>query len=199
MDLAFALLPEPEAVELEAAADALRKLGSTRNLASFYSDTAYNAIKAGKVELARHPLEQAVQLSRELGDPWVFASVAGNVGLQALFSDDLDGARVAFEEQLRLSREHAWTSHLVAEGMAGMAGIAAHQADAERAARLLGAATTAGTYGDADVMSHFERHCFGPARAAYGEKRWNEAQAAGSRMSLEQALAYALSSAAAEP
>ena len=87
-------------------------------------------------------------------------------------------------------------NQVAAEGLAGLAGIAAQRGDPERAARLLGAATAVGTAGDADVMSQFERRCFGPARAAYGEQRWNEAHAAGARMSLEQAIAYSLSPAA---
>ncbi len=158
----------------------------------FYSDTAYNAIKAGKVELARPPLEQAVPLSRELGDPWVLASVAGNVGLQALFSNDLDGAGIAFEEQLRLCGEHAWNNHVAAEGQAG---IAAHQADPERAAGLLvrrpvlaPMATPTLCRTPSDVASGLRGLAYGEelGRGARGRRSYE------ARMSLERAIAKAL-------
>lgn len=67
------------------------------------------------------------------------------------------------------------------EGLAGLAAIASHRGDLRHAARLLGAATATahGVIADADVMAQLEGQFFGPARAAYGEEKWNKAEAEG--------------------
>ena len=52
MERACAIPPEDDTGELEQAATALRKLGSTRALVALYNNTAYNAIKAGRPEAA---------------------------------------------------------------------------------------------------------------------------------------------------
>ena len=149
--------------ELEQAVAALRKLGSTRILLALYNSTAYNAIKAGRHRAARPFLAQAVPLAHELGDPVFLALTCGNVGLEALFTDDLARAREAFEEQLRLCRELV-VKHLAAEGLGGLAAIAARRGNPERAAQLLGAATATGPVGDADVNAQLEEQFFAPAR-----------------------------------
>ena len=116
--------------------------------------------------------------------------VCGNAGLEALFTGDLDRAQVAFDEQLRLCREHVidWPA---SESLAGVAAIATQQGDLKRAVRLLGAATANSPIGDADVTAQFEQASSHP-RARYGERQWNDAHAAGARLSLEDAIAYAL-------
>ena len=114
--------------ELEQAAAALRKLGSTRVLARLYNNTAYNAIKSGRPTAARPFLAQAVPLADELGDPVFSAVTCGNVGLEALFTDDLVRARDAFEEQLRLCREYV-LKYVASEGLGGLAAIATRRGD----------------------------------------------------------------------
>ena len=186
---ASAVSPENDTGELEQAATALRKLGSTRILAKLYNNTAYNAIKVGRPETARPFLLQAVPFARELGDPHWFALIYGNVGLEALFTDDLRRAQDAFEQQLRLCREHVLT-HIAVEGLGGLAAIAARRGDTERAARLLGAATAIGPVGDADVNAELEAKFFAPARR--NAPHWRSAHTAGAQMSLEEAIAFAL-------
>jgi hypothetical protein len=158
-----------------------------------YSDTAYTAIKEGKPERASPFLDQAMALARRLGNPVQLAFVCGNLGLEALFSGDLDRARAAFDEQLRICREHVlWVA---AEGLSGMAALAARGGDTEHAARLLGAATSIGPWdADADVGAALQDQFFKPASQRYGERRWSEAYAAGSRLSLEEAIDRALNS-----
>ena len=117
--------------------------------------------------------------------------VCGNTGLEALFNGDLERARDAFIEQLQLSQEHV-IPLVAAEGLAGLAAVASRRGDLEDGAQLLGAAAGRGTIADADVMAQLEEQFFGPARAAYGQGRWNKAQAEGSRLSLQQAIALAL-------
>ena len=191
MHRAGAVSPGRDTGELEQAATALHKLGSTRVLFALYNNNAYNAIKAGRPETAGPVLDQAVPLAHELGDPVVFALFWGNVGMAALFTDDLDRAQEAFDQQLRLCREHV-VKHLAAEGLGGLAAIATRRGDPERAARLLGAATATGPVGDADVNAQLEEQFFAPARAQHGTRHWSDAHTAGAQMSFEQAITFAL-------
>jgi predicted ATPase/DNA-binding SARP family transcriptional activator len=191
MHRALTLPPDQGRPELEQAATALRAIGNTRELTLLYSDVAYNALKLRKLEQARLYLDQAAPLARALGHPRALILVCGNQGLAALFIGDLESATDAFNEQLRLCQEHV-VSETTAEGLAGLAAIASRGGDLHRAAQLLGAATAQGAIGDADVTAQFEEQFFGPARAAYGERRWNEAAAEGSRLNLQQAIALAL-------
>ena len=192
MEQANAISPESAAEETEQAATALRKLGCSRILVAHYNNSAYNAIKAGSPERARAFLAEAAPLARELEFPVFVALTSGNEGLEALFSDDSDRARRAFEEQLRVCREHV-VHQLVGEGLGGLAAIATHGNDLERAALLLGAANATGTgVGDADVTAQLEERFFAPARAAHGTREWDEAHATGAEMSLEEAIAFAL-------
>jgi predicted ATPase/DNA-binding SARP family transcriptional activator len=190
MERALAVPSQQGALELEQAAVALRKVGSSRYLVGLYSSAAYNAIKAGSPERARPLLDRAFPLARDLGDPLQLAVLWGNQGLEALFTGDLDRARTAFAEQLGLCRKHVcWMG---TEGLTGLAAIATRQGDPERAARLLGAASAPGSCTDADVSAELEERFFAPARARHGTPRWNGAQAAGAEMSFEQATAFAL-------
>jgi non-specific serine/threonine protein kinase len=190
---ALAVPPEHGATELDEAVAMLRKVGGARELVFLYSDAAYNAIKRGRPELARPMLDSAVPLAREAGHPPTLAFVCGNVGLEALFANNLDRARGAFDEQLELCLEHVlW---LAAEGLSGLAAIAARQGDPERAARLLGAASETGPWdGDADVARQLEEHFFAAARERLGTARWTEAHAKGEQMSFEERIAYAMES-----
>ncbi len=189
---ALALSAAQGSAELDAAVAALRKIGNPRELVGLYSDAAYNAIKEGKPERASHLLEQAMPLARDLGDPVALALVCGNLGLEALFSGDLDRSRAAFDEQLRICREHVlW---FAAEGLSGLAALAARRDDLEQAARLLGAATAIGGWdADADVGVALEQQFFEPARQRYGERRWSEAYAAGACLGFVEAIDLALS------
>jgi class 3 adenylate cyclase len=177
---------------------ALRRLGASRTLASFYNSAAYNAIKEGDPEGARPLLERAIPITRELGDPILLILLRGNMGLEALLSGDLDRARVAFADQLRLCREHV-IPHLAAEGLSGIAVVAACQGNPERAARVLGAATAITPVGDADVSQQLERRFFAAAREQIGTARWAAAEEEGGRLSLEEALDEALEPGADTP
>ena len=205
--IAFALMhsalgrsPEQSEPEMQRAAEALRRIGATRILIWLYSNAAYDALKTGQPELARPLLDQATPLAREAGTPSPLAYVCGNTGLEALFNGDLARASDAFHEQLQLCQEHVMP--LVApEGLAGLAAIATRRGDLEHAAQLLGAATTTGhrAIADAEVMAQLEEQFFGPARATYGDERWNKAEAEGARLSFEHAIALALSPDRSQP
>ena len=188
---ALALSGAQGSAEFDAAVAALRKIGSARELTGLYSDAAYNAIKEGRPDRAFPLLDQAMSLARELGEPLALAFVCGNMGLAALYSGELDRSQDAFDEQLRLCREHVFW--VAAEGLSGLAAVAARQGDPQRAARLLGAATAIGPWdADIDVRDALEQQFFEPARQRYGVRRWSQAHAAGTRLSFEAAIDVAL-------
>jgi hypothetical protein len=195
-DLALALPVEEAAEEIDRAAAAASAIGSSRLLINLYSSAAYNAIKAGTPTRAQQMVERAVPLARELGDPVMLVNVCGNAGLAALFVGQLDRAQTEFVEQVRLCWEHVWPQ-LAGEGLAGLAAIAAARDDPERAALLLAAARAAGPIADDDVEAHLNEHFFEPARADYGERRWNDAHATGAQLSFEDAITLAMSPCAA--
>jgi predicted ATPase/DNA-binding SARP family transcriptional activator len=189
---ALALPLELGTSELERAAAALRKLGNKRDLLALYWNAAHRAIRAGSAERAGQWLDQAMPLAGELGDYAELILASGTVGLHALFTEDPQRAQTAFEEQVQLCREHS-VEPLAAEGLLGLAAVAACRAQGERAARLLGAATAAGPLGDPDVVRQLEEQFLAPARSGYGEQRWDEAHAAGAALGFEQAVELALS------
>ena len=192
---ALALPLEQGISEVERAAAALRKTGDPRELLALYDMAAHGAIKAGRPECALPWLDHALPLARDLGHHLDLIFVVGTVGLQALFTEDLDRAQAGFEEQLRLCGEHS-VGPLAAQGLLGLAAIAAYREQGERAARLLGAAAAIGSMGDPEVVRQLERQFLAPARSGHGERRWSEARAAGARLSFEQAMDLALSPAA---
>jgi predicted ATPase/DNA-binding SARP family transcriptional activator len=195
MERALARPPSEGAAELAQAEAALRKLGSTRLLASLYNSAAYNAIKEGSPGLARPLLDRALPIVRELGDPVFHILQQGNTGLEALLSGDIDRAEAAFDDQLRLCREYV-VAHMAPEGLGGMAAIAAHRGDPERAARLLGAASAIGPVGDADVTGHLEQQFFSAARKQLTREGWRAAETEGAGLRLEEAIELALDEAA---
>jgi non-specific serine/threonine protein kinase len=190
MDRALAVGAEPGMAEFDEAEAALRRLGSTRHLLGLYNSAAYNCIKEGRPEAARRALEPAVPIVRSLGDPRAGIFLEGNIGLEALFSGDHERARTAFQEQVRLCALEGWEA-LAAEGLGGLAAVAAVEGDSERAARLLGAAEALGSVGDADVLKRLEQRFLGPARDRLGGEAWSSGYAAGAALGLREAAELA--------
>jgi len=117
------------------------------------------------------------------------------LGLLAGFEGDNQQARIFLEQALVLSRRGPiwqWANALM-----GLAGVAAADGQARRAARLLGAADTqieaASSYWDAAESRYIER-AVASAVAQLGELEFAEAYDEGRGMTFEQAAAYALES-----
>jgi tetratricopeptide (TPR) repeat protein len=193
MDRALAVGAGPGTAEFAEAEAALRELGSARHLLGLYNSAAYNDIKQGRPDAALRALEPAAPIVRALGDPRADIFLQGNIGLAALFSGDYDRARAAFEEQVRLCVMQG-DEALAAEGLGGLAAIAAVEGAAERAARLLGAGERIGSVADADVMDRLEREFFASARERLGDIEWSAAHAAGAALGLSEAAELALGS-----
>ena len=101
-------------------------------------------------------------------------------------------AAAAFREELGLCRDMV-IRPVAFEGLRGLAAIAVLDGDAERAARLVGAAD-AHRYAQAEdaVEVRLETTFFAPARVRCGSEVWNAAARAGRELSFDDAIAYAL-------
>jgi predicted ATPase/DNA-binding SARP family transcriptional activator/Tfp pilus assembly protein PilF len=177
--------------EIAEAAALYRKVGDIHGLASLYNNAGYVAVTQGSYECAAAYLDEALELAERTGEQLRVMLVFGNLGLAALFTADLECAAAHFAEQLRLSREHAvyW---MAAEGIGGLAAIAARQGEAERAARLLGAAESLANILNDAAGLRLEQEFFTPARERLGEKRWGAAYADGAALSFDEAVSLAL-------
>jgi len=116
------------------------------------------------------------------------------LGLLAQFEGDNQQARVLLEQVLAMAHEvgPAW---LRADALMGLAGVAAANGLARRAARLLGAADAqledCASYWDA-AESQIIRQAVGSAVAQLGENAFAVARAEGVAMTFEQAADYAM-------
>jgi predicted ATPase/DNA-binding SARP family transcriptional activator len=174
------------------AASLLDDVGNVYRLASLYASAAYGALWDGSDRDAKDFIDSAVQIARELDHPFTWLVVHGNLGVIALLTDDTDSARDGFREELKLCRELV-VRPFVAEGLQGLAAVAAVRGDLHRAARLLGAAA-AHRYGlpEDPVDARLEATFFKPARTKYGAEAWNAAAREGGALSFEDAIADAL-------
>jgi hypothetical protein len=143
-------------------------------------------------------LDEALAVCDRLGNPWWRARILGNLGLCELFPGAPDRARRSFAAQLALSVAHGYR-YDVGEPLAGLGAIAAHEANDEVAAHLIGASATAGyPPGELDrvIADRLDRDCYAAARTRMGAAAWSRARSAGARWAQAYATAYALESAA---
>jgi hypothetical protein len=81
---------------------------------------------------------------------------------------------------------------MAAEGIGGLAAIAARQDETERAACLLAGAESLANILDDAAGVRLEQEFFSPARERLGEKRWRVAYADGARLGFDEAVSLAL-------
>jgi hypothetical protein len=82
---------------------------------------------------------------------------------------------------------------VVGEGLSGLAAVATVDGDEQRAATLVGAADAhRGDRSEDPVEARLQAAFFGPARMRYGADAWQAARRAGSSLSFEDAIAFAL-------
>jgi predicted ATPase/DNA-binding SARP family transcriptional activator len=177
---------------VDRAASLLDDAGNTYHLAALLASTPYGALSMGSDLDAMELVERAIPIVREHATPFLWTLLCGNLGLAALMTGDTDRATEAFREELTLCRELVILP-VAAEGLRGLAALAALQRHDDRAARLAGAAA-AHNYDepvhaiDARLNARFLR----PARARIGPDTWDAAARAGAALSFEDAIADAL-------
>jgi predicted ATPase/DNA-binding SARP family transcriptional activator len=176
---------------VDTAAALLAEVGNIHELASLLTDAAYAALCLGSDWDARDFAARATAITRRLDARSLRMVNSGNVGLAALMTGDNDTARDAFREQLTLCREMVvWH---VFEGLRGLAAIAVIDGDTKRTATLIGAAH-AHRHEQAEdpVEARLDETFFDAARARSGSRPWDAAVRAGTSLTFDEAIAYAL-------
>jgi predicted ATPase/class 3 adenylate cyclase len=167
-----------------------RSIGNLHGLSAMLSRVSYVAMAEGDYEAACALLERATDLAEVLGEPFSLAVIRGNQGLAALFTGDTATAATAFTEELEISREQVVPS-LAAEGIGGLGGVATLRGETDRAARLCGAFLEH-TRSMQALDRRLYEEIFAPARAEAGIEGWDRRCEEGRRMTLDEAIAYAL-------
>jgi predicted ATPase/DNA-binding CsgD family transcriptional regulator len=179
-------------------------LSLARELRSAYARFLYlqnwgwTALLRGDPERATVLIEEAVELARERGRGFMglLSRPLDNLGWAALGGGELGRARIQFGENLVLSKELGDKGTLLMS-LEGLACVAGAEGEAERAARLFGAAEALQEAVDYRLVPQ-ERAVLEPYRASVrsrlGAATWEEALTEGGAMGLDRAIAYALSS-----
>jgi len=173
-----------------------RKLGNKDAVAQSLIDLGQATLCLDNRIQAKTYFQESFDLFRELGNKsWqVEVDCLYYFGLIAQFEGDNQQARIFLVQFLVLSREIGpiWQR---ANALMGLAGVAAADGKALRAARLLGAADTqikaGASYWDA-AESRYIGLATASAVAQLGEDAFAEAYAEGRAMAFEQAANYAL-------
>jgi predicted ATPase/DNA-binding XRE family transcriptional regulator len=169
------------------------QVGERSGIASAMRDLGWLARQKGETAQARVHYEEALGLERDLGDAAGIAASLAGLGDVACDQGDHAQATIHYADGLaKLAGSDTRNEH--AACLEGLATVAWAGGDADRAARLWGAATAARmpdiTITPASVTEAAE--VITAARAALGEERFNSAWAAGQALTLEEATALAL-------
>jgi ATP/maltotriose-dependent transcriptional regulator MalT len=158
------------------------------------------ALGQGKGEEARSSLTEG--LAKRSGDRFSRYMTLYNRSVLALRSGEHDRAASLFEEGLTFSLEvgdHANVAHC----LEGLAAVAVARGEADRAARLLGAAQRLREGGGLAVYTYrpdraLQEGTMATARSRLGEPGFEEARALGRAMTFERAVEYALGASATD-
>jgi predicted ATPase/class 3 adenylate cyclase/DNA-binding CsgD family transcriptional regulator len=171
-----------------------RSVGTQTSIASPISWLGDLAYRQGDYATARQRWEESVSLCQQAGNfTWAAHALTG-LGLVALAENDPEGAESYFRESLKLPGD-ALRPLEVPPALVGIAAVGISRGQAERAARLLGAAEQLSSTVRMPLTSFFrelhERSTVA-ARAMLAEEAFATAWSAGQTMTLGQAVAYAL-------
>ncbi|CAA9430836.1 MAG: hypothetical protein AVDCRST_MAG01-01-2927 [uncultured Rubrobacteraceae bacterium] len=188
LDAAEAVLPEALAL--------FRGLGDPQGVSSGLYGLANLALARGDGDEAMRLLGEGEALSREAGN---WSMLATCLGTQAI-STRLDGDDARTAELLRRSVEIAGMlrdDYNVVFCVTGLAGVAAREGRAERAARLFGVADALSEKTGAgvswSVLRNLNERDLAVTREMLDSEAFEAAWAEGRAMTLEEAVAYALS------
>jgi predicted ATPase/DNA-binding CsgD family transcriptional regulator len=193
---------EQAAAWIEGALELYRECESTSIAGPQYVSNAY--ARMGQIALARGDisgasiyLEEALRQRRDQGFIWGLSDTLRSLGDLARDQGDLDGAMARYAESVTTAREHG-DRFLFANAFSGIASVAAVRGQAERAARLYGAAAALrGELGVPDEGQEVPTHDGGEAqvRSALSPEAFASARTAGAALSLADAIAEALAEA----
>lgn len=172
-----------------------RVVKNTSNLARNYREMGNLDTLLGQYGAARTLLEESTVLLREVGDYGRLASTLSRLGWVARLQNEYEQAAQFYVESLHLAQKSIWRQTTVAWCLAGLAELAAVRNQPIKAARLWGAANAI-----LEILINvmpYERleleQISGTIRAQLDEATFTAEQAVGRQMTLDEAIAYALS------
>jgi tetratricopeptide (TPR) repeat protein len=172
-----------------------RQAGHKWGAAAATANLGYIALCQSDYVAARAFLEESLMRSREIGDKQSVGLALQNLGLVAHVQGNYVAARALYAESLAVSREAGDKMSPVLD-LIGLAGVAAEMGEDMRQAAQLAGATEALRAAIGLAVEAFERGIYertvAAAQTALGEEAFNAAFAAGQRMTLDEAVAYAL-------
>ncbi len=148
-------------------------------------------------ERAVSMFEEGLALARRMGDRSAAYVALYNLAQVSLARSDYDGAAAIFEEGIALSEQMRDKANL-AYFLEGLAVEAGEREEAERSARLSGAAEGLLEAVGAAVYNYYQsdrslyEHTISATRSRLGEAAFEEARERGRKMTFEQAVMYAL-------
>src|SRR5215207_4549598 len=174
--------------------DLFREQGDKLFLAYCLYSLGMLVYSQGDLGRAAQLTEEGVALQRELGTRGGVSMGLCNLGWMALLQDDLSRAADLYRESLSLSWDLG-LNPLVQSVLEGFACVAGARGEAERAARLWGAAQalheTKNIPRDTDFLAEADAR-ISAVRSGMGEEAWEEAWRKGRAMTLDEAVSYAL-------
>jgi tetratricopeptide (TPR) repeat protein len=177
---------------VERAASLLTDVGNVHQLAGMLNSAAYAALCLGSERDAADFAARAAPMARALDSRFEAMINSGNVGLAALLTGETDAAAHAFREELVLCGDMV-VRPVLFEGLRGLAAVAVVRGDDKRAATLVSAARAHRYDRPQDsVETRLDETFFKPARARCAADEWDSAARAGSALSFDGAIAYAL-------
>jgi predicted ATPase/transcriptional regulator with XRE-family HTH domain/Tfp pilus assembly protein PilF len=173
-----------------------QKINNRWGIAASLVNLGLVAFMQGDYASAASLYRQSLAEGREIGHKATTAESLHNLGLVALAQGDYANARASFEEGLTIQSQIGDKIGLAAN-LLSVAGAITESGEAERGARLLGAASA--LFDRLGVMLRpeqrllYERAAY-LARAQLGETNFAKSVAEGRAMTAEEAVAYALAS-----
>jgi predicted ATPase/DNA-binding SARP family transcriptional activator/DNA-binding CsgD family transcriptional regulator len=172
-----------------------RKLGYVPTLARHLFSLGFTLLLEGDYERGAALNEEAATLFRERGYKGGLELVLDNLGWAALLQGDHERARSYYRESLMLCKELG-NKIIASESLEGLGCICVAEGATKRATRLFGAAEALREAVGSEHISEeaaLREPYLAASRSRLDEAAWEEAQAEGRAMSMEQAIDYALS------
>ncbi len=168
-----------------------REMGSTDQIAEIAHDLSETAFMQGDAERAVALEQEVLAIWRGVGHMYT-ALPALNLAYLALQRGDVTQARALLTDSFPIARKALWSHWWVPWWVAALASLAAAQGNAERAARLFGAAEAFDEVPPRPAHRREIARHVAAVRAQLDDSTFAAAWAAGQSLTLEQAIAYAL-------
>jgi non-specific serine/threonine protein kinase len=171
-----------------------RQLGGAYPLGAYLISSGYTSLLEGDLEGATELNEEAANLLRKQGRRGGLQYALDNLGWAMLLRGEYDKARTLHRESLALCHDLG-DKMIASESLEGLACSAGAIGDAERAARLFGAAEAlreAVGYQQNPKERALREPYLETARSRLTEAAWEKAFMEGRAMGLDEAVEYAL-------